>query len=188
MNVPLIHDAIDLLRWRTAPLAQYQYPLSHLLIAYAALGIMSAATAHASGATGDPLQLSFFFALYVMMETSLYATFMRWWLRRGGTVVAMPLLGLVTAANLIKLLEPLTSWLPDDVGQGMAMVLSALGLIIVLRALSRTTGASMLRTLAGTLLFAPVALLLMFSLLNVATSMGVAVFPPEVMQQISQGS
>ena len=45
MNVPLIHDAIDLLRWRTAPLAQYQYPLHQVLAAFAALGVMTAAAA-----------------------------------------------------------------------------------------------------------------------------------------------
>lgn len=187
MNVPLIHDAIDLLRLRVAPLAQYQYPLPHLLGAFAALGLMSAAAAHADGATGDPLQVSLFFTLYVLMETSLYATFMRWWLRRGGARVEWPLIGLVTAANLIKLLDPLASWLPDDVGRGLSMTLAALGLFIVIRTLAQTTGASLLRVLAGTLLFAPVGVLLMVSMLNVAAGMGVAVFPPELMQMVDQG-
>lgn len=188
MNVPLIHDAIDLLRLRTAPLAQYQYPLHHVLAAFAALGVMTAAAARADGATGDPLQVSLFFTLYVLMETSLYATFMRWWLRRGGAQVASPLIGLVTAANMIKLLDPLTSWLPDDVGRGMSMTLGALGLIIVLRAMARTTGASMTRVLLGTLLFTPVGVILMFSLLTVASNMGIAVFPPDVMQMMTQGA
>lgn len=188
MNLPLLHDAIDLLRLRTAPLAQYQYPLHHLLLAFAALGVMTAAAAHADGAQGEPIAMSLFFALYVLMETSLYATFMRWWLQRAGYALPLPLIGLVTAANMIKLLDPLASWLPDDVGRGLTMALGALGLFIIVRALSRLSGASVLRILAGTLLFTPIGVVLMASVVSVAASMGVALLPADVMQALSSPS
>ncbi|MFN4237429.1 MAG: hypothetical protein ACK4FZ_09380 [Vogesella sp.] len=187
MNVPLIHDAIDLLRLRTAPLAQYQYPLPHLLAAFAALGVMTAAAAHADGASGQPLAMSLFFTLYVLMETTLYAIFMRWWLQRAGYRLELPLIGLVTAANMIKLLDPLASWLPDDVGRGLTMALSAFGLFIIVRALSQLSGASVLRVLGGTLLFAPAGVLLMASVVSVAASVGVSLLPAEVMQAIANG-
>jgi hypothetical protein len=182
MNLPLIHDAIDLLRLRVGRLEQYQYPLGQLMGVFTALGIMSAAAAHADGASGDPLALTLFFSLYTLMETSLYATFMRWWLRRAGCRIEFPLIGLVAAASLIKLLDPLVSWLPDDVAQGLSLVMGAVALYIVVKALALTTGASVLRVLGGTLLFSPVAIILMVNMVTVAASMGVEVFPPEVMQ------
>jgi hypothetical protein len=178
MNLPLIHDAIDLLRLRVGRLEQYQYPLGQLLGVFAALGIMSAAAAHADGARGDPLALSLFFTLYTLMESSLYATFMLWWLRRAGYRIEFPLVGLIAAASLIKLLDPLASWLPDDVAQGLSLVLGAAALYIVIRALAHSTGASMLRVLGGTLLFSPVAIILMVNMITVAASMGWRYSPP----------
>lgn len=178
MSAPLLHDAVDLIRLRVQPLAHYRYPVLHLLLAVVLLGTLAAGGAISAGATGDPATMVVFFTLYVALETLLFGQFMRWWLTRGGAVVEMPLFGLIIAASGMQVLDPLTFWLPDDVANGLSLVFGVANIMILIRALALSTGTSRGRVLLGILLFSPVALVLLLTLLSLGSDMGLALNVP----------
>ncbi|MEQ6289172.1 hypothetical protein ACFPAG_00875 [Vogesella sp. GCM10023246] len=177
MSLPLLHDAVDLLRLRVAPLEHYRYPPLHLALALLLLGTLAAAGAITAGAGGDPAALIGLFTLYVTLETLGFSLFMRWWLNRAGAQLQHSLFGLILAASGLQVLDPLTYWLPDDVAQGLSLVLGVGNILILVTALSRCSGASRSRVLLGTLLFAPLALALLLGLLGLGSDLGLTNIP-----------
>lgn len=184
MNLPLINDALDMLRLQFKPLQQYQYPRRHTTCALLLLG-MTAAAGAAPG-MGEPLNVVLFFTAYIALETSMYAAFMRWWLRRAGVADVPSLFGTVIAASAIQLLGPLTSWLPDDIANILSMAIGLAGLWLLVSALAAGSAVSRLRILLGTLAFAPAALLLFVLLMNTATNIGLISVPPDLEQAMEQ--
>ncbi|WP_174874962.1 hypothetical protein [Vogesella oryzae] len=177
MSLPLLHDAVDLIRLRVAPLEHYRYPPLHLVLALLLLGTLAAAGAISAGAGGDPAALIALFTAYVTLETLGFSLFMRWWLNRGGAQIQQSLFGLIIAASGLQVLDPLSYWLPDDVAQGISLVLGVGNILILVTALSRCSGASRARVLLGTLLFAPMALALLLGLLGIGSDLGLANIP-----------
>ena len=184
MNLPLINDALAMLRLQFQPLAHYQYPTRHLAMALLLLGVVAAASAPAG--MGEPLNVILFFTAYVTLETLLYGRFMQWWLRRASVADVPSLTGTIVAASAIQLLDPLSSWLPDDVASVASMTIGMIGLWLLVSALSFGSGLSKLRILLGTLLFAPVALFLSFVLMNGATGLGLVTMPEELQRALQQ--
>lgn len=184
MNLPLINDALAMLRLQFQPLAHYQYPTRHLAMALLLLGVVAAASAPAG--MGEPLNVILFFTVYVTLETLLYGRFMQWWLRRASVADVPSLTGTIVAASAIQLLDPLSSWLPDDVASVASMTIGMIGLWLLVSALSFGSGLSKLRILLGTLLFAPVALFLSFVLMNGATGLGLVTMPEELQRALQQ--
>jgi hypothetical protein len=184
MNLPLINDALAMLRLQFQPLAHYQYPTRHLAMALLLLGVVAAASAPAG--MGEPLNVILFFTVYVTLETLLYGRFMQWWLRRASVADIPSLTGTIVAASAIQLLDPLSSWLPDDVASVASMTIGMIGLWLLVSALAFGSGLTKLRILLGTLLFAPVALFLSFVLMNGATGLGLVTMPEELQRALQQ--
>lgn len=184
MNLPLINDALAMLRLQFQPLAHYQYPARHLAAALLLLGVVAAAGAPAG--MGEPLNVILFFTVYVTLETLLYGRFMQWWLRRASVADVPSLTGTIVAASAIQLLDPLSSWLPDDVASVASMTIGMIGLWLLVSALAFGSGLGKLRILLGTLLFAPVALFLSFVLMNGATGLGLVTMPEELQRALQQ--
>ncbi|GHD72843.1 hypothetical protein ACFSQE_15770 [Vogesella fluminis] len=184
MNLPLINDALAMLRLQFQPLSHYQYPARHLAAALLLLGVVAAAGAPAG--MGEPLNVILFFTAYVTLETLLYGRFMQWWLHRASVADVPSLTGTIVAASAIQLLDPLSSWLPDDVASVASMTIGMIGLWLLVSALSFGSGLTKLRILLGTLLFAPVALFLSFVLMNGATGLGLVTMPEELQRALQQ--
>ena len=177
MSLPLLHDAIDLVRLRVAPLEHYRYSPLQLALVLLLLGTLAAAGAIAAGAQGDAANLVALFTVYVSLETLGFSLFMRWWLQRAGSGLQGSLFGLILAASGLQLLDPLTYWLPTDVGQGLSMVLGVGNVLVLVNALAACSGASRSRVLLGTLLFAPMALALLLGMLSLGSDLGIASVP-----------
>ena len=184
MNQALINDALMMLRQRFAPLEQYQYPANHIALALVLLGIVAAAGAPKG--MGEPLNVILFFTVSISIETLLYARFMRWWLQRGQPNAIPPLTGTVIAASAIQLLDPLSSWLPDDAANIVSMTIAMLGLWILVSAMAAGTGIKKMRILLGTLLFAPVAIFMSVTLMNAGSNMGMINLPKEIRTALEQ--
>ncbi|SCK19820.1 hypothetical protein [Vogesella sp. LIG4] len=177
MSLPLLHDAIDLVRLRVAPLEHYRYSPLQLLLVLLLLGTLAAAGAISSGARGEPANVVALFTLYVTLETLGLSLFMRWWLSRGGERLPYSLFGLILACSGLQILDPLTYWLPDDVSQGLSMVLGIGNVLVLVNALTRCSGRSRGRVLLGILLFSPLSLALLLGLLGAGSNMGIISIP-----------
>jgi hypothetical protein len=134
---------------------------------------------------GEPLNVILFFTVYVTLETLLYGRFMQWWQPRASVADVPSLTGTIVAASAIQLLDPLSSWLPDDVASVASMTIGMIGLWLLVSALSFGSGLTKLRILLGTLLFAPVALFL-FVLMNGATGLGLVTMPKSSKRALQQ--
>ena len=114
----MIDDALDLARLRVRPLEAYQYPLWQTALLITLLGVIAAAAGD-GWIQGDWSTRVGFFVAVSWLETGLLAVFMTGWLRHAGRQAPHSLLGLVALANAPQLLEPLASWLPADIGNGV---------------------------------------------------------------------
>lgn len=184
MSQPLINDAIAMLRMQFKPLDQYQYPASHLLLGILALGVTAAAGAPSG--MGEPLNLVLFFSLYIGTEIWLLSRFMHWWLQRGGMMSPPALLGTLVVASAIQVLEPLSSWLPDDMAMIANMTISLASVWITVCALAFGSQQARRRIVLGMLLFTPLALALSFLMISSATNMGLVNIPQELKAAIEQ--
>ncbi|MBI3144749.1 MAG: hypothetical protein HYZ18_05675 [Pseudogulbenkiania sp.] len=185
----LFDDALDLVRFRVRPLQYYQYSFWQPALLLTALGIIASAGAEG---LGDNVQGRVaFFLLFTWLETLLFTQFMGLWLRLGKWKPSGSLFGLVVAANGLQIIEPLTSWLPDDAALAGAFALSLLTIMVLVHALATVSGVSRKRILLGVLLFSPLAMLLMGSTLSLAASLDWVKVPEELgieLQQPAQGA
>lgn len=182
----IFHDAIDLLRWRVRPLEHYRYPLSHILSVLILLGVTGASGA---GEMGDNTAGKLvFFTLLGALETLLMAAFMRWWLKLTEQGLQLPLFGLLLAAGMAQVLQPLTSWMPDDVAQAATLAIALYGMVVMIHALSVVSGLSRVRVLAGTLLFSPLAALLMAISFSTGQQLGLIEVPADLQPTTSQSA
>ncbi|MEO9383598.1 hypothetical protein [Chromobacterium phragmitis] len=182
----LIDDAIDLLRLRVKPLAAYQYPWWQTALFLTLMGAVS---------SGDTAELGdniagrvAFMVLFTWLQTLLFARFMAVWLRWSKGELAGSLFGLVVAANGLQLISPLTSWLPADVARVADLMLSLAGLVVLINALAKVSQVSVLRTLLGALLFAPLSLVLLAAALSFAKTAGWVELPPDMVEMMRQGA
>ncbi|KIA81669.1 hypothetical protein QR66_03615 [Chromobacterium piscinae] len=180
----LIDDLFDLLRLRVKPLAAYQYPWWQPALLLTLLGVI---------ASGDTTELGSnvagrigFMVAFTWLETVFFIRFIGFWLRLGKAELAGSLFGLVVVASGLQFIEPLTSWLPDDVAAGADMLLSLLGLVVLVNALSQVSGVSKLRVLAGVVLFAPLALVLLAATLSLANTAGWVDLPADMVAMMQQ--
>jgi hypothetical protein len=180
----LFDDALDLVRFRVRPLQYYQYSFWQPALLLTALGFIASAGADGLGDNVEGRVA--FFLLFTWLETLLFTQFMGLWLRLGKWKPSGSLFGLVVAANSVQILEPLTSWLPDDVALVGAFALSVLTITILVHALTAVSGVSRLRVLVGVLLFSPLAMMLMGSTLSLAASLDWVQVPPELGLELHQ--
>ncbi len=180
----LIHDALDLMRWRVREAAHYQYPTWQLVVTLLLLGIIAAAGADSVG--GDITGKLLFFTVFGAMETLLMAQFMQWWLRLAKAPVETPLFSLLLVAGLVQVLTPLTSWLPTDVAEIATIAIAFYGVTVMLHALAAVSGASRMRVLGGILLFSPLAAMLMVFAFSTGSNLGLIELPGETQISNSQ--
>lgn len=166
----LIDDVVDLLRFRVKPLDAYQYPRWQTLLFLVALGLVASAdTAELGGnLTGRML----FMVLFTLAETLCFAGFIGLWLRFAKWEGRESLFGLVAVASGLQFIEPLTSWLPDDVALAVNAMLSIFGILVLVNALAVVSGIHRLRVALGVLLFAPVAMVLLAGALSLGSAAG----------------
>jgi hypothetical protein len=100
--------------------------------------------------------------------------------------VSGSLFGLVVVASGLQFVEPLTSWLPGDVAKVVDILLSLAGLVVLVNALSKVSQVSVMRTLAGVVLFAPLSLLLLAATLSFAKTAGWVELPPDMVEMMQQ--
>ncbi|AUH51626.1 hypothetical protein CXB49_12750 [Chromobacterium sp. ATCC 53434] len=180
----LIDDVLDLLRLRVKPLAAYQYPLWQPALLLTALGLIASGdTAELGGNIAGRIG---FMVLFTWLETLLFTRFMTFWLKLGKGELSGSLFGLVVVASGLQFLEPLTSWLPGDAAQVIDVLLSILGLVVLVNALVKVSGVSVLRVLAGVVLFAPLALLLLAMTLSAAQQAGWVDLPADMVAMMQQ--
>lgn len=181
-----LDDVIDLVRGRVQPLEHYQYPFWQTALLLTLMGVFASARAVEIGGSTDGRLL--FFVLFTWMQILLFVRFIGWWLRLAGAELEGSVFGLVVLTNSPQLLEPLASWLPDDVARGVTLALSLLSVIILIRALSSVSGVSKLRVFLGVLCYTPLAILLLTGLTGFAGQMGWIELPPELLDAASQGA
>ncbi|QEL54929.1 hypothetical protein [Chromobacterium paludis] len=180
----LIDDVFDLLRLRVKPLAAYQYPLWQPALLLTVLGLISSGgTAELGGNIAGRIA---YMVLFTWLETWFFTRFITFWLRLGKGEVAGSLFGLVVVASGLQFIEPLTSWLPEDVAAGVDMLLSLVGLVVLVNALSTVSGVSKLRVLAGVVLFAPLALVLLAATLSLANALGWVELPADMVAMMQE--
>nr|WP_233201175.1 hypothetical protein [Chromobacterium alticapitis] len=177
-------DVFDLLRLRVKPLAAYQYPWWQPALLLTALGLI---------ASGDTAELGSniagrigYMVLFTWLETLFFTRFIGFWLRLAKGEATGSLFGLVVVASGLQFIEPLTSWLPEDVSSGADMLLSMAGLVVLVNALSKVSGVSKLRVLAGVVLFAPLALVLLAATLSLANALGWVDLPADMVAMMHE--
>lgn len=173
-----VEDILDLMRLRAQPLAHYIYPWWQPALLVTLLGVFSAAMAEQLTAPAEGRIL--FFVVLNWLELLLMANFFDWWLRQGdrwnGEGSLLPLLAV---AQGVQLIEPLLSWLPDDVGVPVSLTLAMYSVVILINALTVATGVVRSHVIGGVLLFTPIALALFLSMMMLANSLGWIPEPPE---------
>lgn len=173
-----VEDILDLMRLRAQPLAHYTYPWWQPALLVTLLGVFSAAMAEQLTAPAEG-RILFFVALN-WLELLLMTHFFDWWLRHGdrwnGEGNLLPLLAV---AQGVQLIEPLLSWLPDDVGVPVSLALAVYSVVILINALTVATGVVRSHVIGGVLLFTPIALALFLSMMMFANSLGWIPEPPE---------
>ncbi|WP_215781828.1 hypothetical protein [Paludibacterium sp. B53371] len=147
----LLNDALDLFRFRVKPLPAYHHPWWQLALLISLLGLV---TSGGSPELGHYLPGRIGFCIgYNWLETLLFVPFIGLWLRVNPWRFTRPLLALIVLASSVQLLQPLTSWLPADVADGLLLVLMAYSLLVLSNALALASGQGRLRALLGILLF-----------------------------------
>ncbi|AAQ59601.1 hypothetical protein [Chromobacterium violaceum] len=180
----LIDDVLDLLRLRVKPLAAYQYVWWQPALLLTLMGAVSSGdTAELGGNIAGRIG---FMVLFTWLQTLLFARFMGVWLRWGKGEVGGSLFGLVVVASGLQVVEPLTSWLPGDAARVADILLSLLGLVVLVNALSKVSQVSVTRTLVGVVLFAPLSLLLLATTLSFAKTAGWVELPPDMVEMMQQ--
>lgn len=180
----LFDDTLDLVRFRVRPLQYYQYSFWQPALLLTVLGIIASAGAEGLGDNVEGRVA--FFLLFTWLETLLFTQFMGLWLRLGKWKPSGSLFGLVVAANGLQIIEPLTSWLPDDAALAGAFALSLLTIMVLVHALATVSGVSRKRILLGVLLFSPLAMMLMGSTLSLAASLDWVKVPEELGIELHQ--
>ncbi|NDV13800.1 hypothetical protein [Crenobacter caeni] len=171
----IFHDAIDLIRGRVQPLAHYNYPPWQPAILLLLSGLLGAAGATDLG--DDIAGRLMLFTLLGTAESILLAGFMRRWLKFADTGAQRPLFGIIVAVGAVQLLSPLASWLPGDVADAVTMVIALFGMLVMINALAAVSGNTRVRVLLGTLLFSPIAALLMMLAFSAGESLGWIILP-----------
>ncbi|VEB42282.1 Uncharacterised protein [Chromobacterium violaceum] len=92
----------------------------------------------------------------------------------------------MVVASGLQVVEPLTSWLPGDAARVADILLSLLGLVVLVNALSKVSQVSVTRTLVGVVLFAPLSLLLLATTLSFAKTAGWVELPPDMVEMMQQ--
>ncbi|MBA8734952.1 hypothetical protein [Chromobacterium violaceum] len=180
----LIDDVLDLLCLRVKPLAAYQYVWWQPALLLTLMGAVSSGdTAELGGNIAGRIG---FMVLFTWLQTLLFARFMGVWLRWGKGEVGGSLFGLVVVASGLQVVEPLTSWLPGDAARVADILLSLLGLVVLVNALSKVSQVSVTRTLVGVVLFAPLSLLLLATTLSFAKTAGWVELPPDMVEMMQQ--
>ena len=178
MQNQFVEDLLDLIRLRVKPLLHYSYPWWQPALLVTLLGVFSAAMAEQFSAPPEG-RILFFVALN-WLELLLMANFFDWWLRQGNRWKGEgSLLPLLAVAQGIQVLEPLLSWLPDDVGVPVSLLLAAYSVVVLINALTVATHVARTHVIGGILLFTPIALALYLSMMLLANSLGWIPDPPE---------
>lgn len=166
----LIADVLDLYRFRVKSLPAYYYPLWKIALLLTAIGFVASSNATELG-NYIPGRIAFCIA-YNWLETLLFCGFIGLWLKLSNFKLNRPLLALVVLSSGIQLLEPLVSWLPDDVASIVLLVLLFYSLLVLCYALERVSGVRRLRVVSGVMLFALLSGVLMQSSLYVSSRLG----------------
>ena len=175
--LPLLHDAIDLVRLRVRPLEAYQYPGWQPILVLALLGVAASADAPELG--NNLLGRTAFLMLFTLVEMAGLVVFLRLWLRLAGVELRQSLFGLAVAASGLQLLEPLTSWLPDNLAAAAGLLLGLGSIAVLVNALPGVSGVPRLRVFAGVMLYALLAVLMLSMSLSVADGLGWITLPPD---------
>jgi len=180
----LIDDFTGLLRFRVGPLEQYQYPRWVMALWLTVLGLV------ASGGTAelgnDIAGRMMFMLCFTWLETLLFTQFMTIWLRLAKWRPSGSLFGLVVLANSLQFVEPLTSWLSDDVALGADLALSVLTIALLVNSLAVVSAVRRVRVLLGVMLFAPVAMLSLALSLQFSASLGWVTIPKDMLNAVGE--
>ncbi|OHX14682.1 hypothetical protein [Chromobacterium sphagni] len=180
----LIDDVLDLLRLRVKPLAVYQYPWWQPALLLTLLGLIASGdTAELGGNIAGRIG---FMVLFTWLETVFFTRFITFWLRLAKGELTAPLFGLVVVASGLQFVEPLTSWLPDDMAAGADVALSLFGLVVLVNALSVVSTVSRLRVMLGVALFMPLALVLLAATLSFAKTAGWVELPADMVAMMQE--
>lgn len=150
--ITLFSEVFDLYRFRVKTLASYRPPLWQVMLLLCGVGLVLSA---GSPELGSYLPGRIGFGIgYNLLETLLFTGFIGLWLGLGRQAFSRELFSLVTLSSAVQLLQPLTDWLPDDVGSVVLLLLLLYSLVVLCHALYRISGLRLVRVLVGVLLFA----------------------------------
>jgi F0F1-type ATP synthase assembly protein I len=147
----MLGDAIDLYRFRVKSLLDYRYPWWQVALLITLFGLVISG---GSPELGGYLPGRVGFSIgYNWFETLLFVPFIGVWLGVNPWRFCRPLLAISALGSSVQLLQPLLSWLPDDVANGLLMVSMVYSLLVLSHALARVSGKGRLRAMLGVLLF-----------------------------------
>jgi hypothetical protein len=172
----LFGDVLDLYLFRVKSLAAYRYPWWQVALFLTALGVV------ASGSSPElgrflPGRIGFCI-LYSWLESLLFAVYLGVWLRMGRFRMNRSLLSLVMLSSGIQLLQPLVSWLPEDVGNIALVLLMLYSFLVLCHALVTVSGMRRVRVLCGVLLFSLLSGILLQSTWYLTSRFGWVDAPP----------
>jgi hypothetical protein len=179
-------DALDLARFRVRPVDTYAYPWWQPVSMLTLVGVLPALTTRFSAPDGGASPIPFgvlLFGLGVLtwLQAVTQAHFYGWWLRQGGRWRGgASLFPLIVGLATIQLLALPLSMLPDTIRPLLALGFMAYQLVLLPVALSRATGVALGHVLAGLLLYALAAMVLMMIVLQIALGVGWISLPPEL--------
>ncbi|TDR82898.1 hypothetical protein [Paludibacterium purpuratum] len=166
----LLGDALDLYRFRVKSLLDYRYPWWQLALLITLFGlVISGGTPELGG--NLPGRIGFCIA-YNWLETLLFVPFIGLWLRVPPLRFCQPLLAISLLGSGLQLLQPLVSWLPGDVADGLLLVSMVYSMLVLCNALSRVSGRGRLWAAIGVLLFSLCSAFLMQSAWFLASRQG----------------
>jgi hypothetical protein len=166
----LIADVVDLYLFRVKSLPAYRYPWWQVALFLTALGFVASGSAPELGHF-LPGRIGFCI-LYSWLESLLFAIYLGVWLRMGRFSCNRSLLSLVMLSSGIQLLQPLVSWLPQDVGNIALVLLMLYSFLVLCHALVTVSGMRRVRVICGVVLFSLLSALLLQSTWYLSSRLG----------------
>ncbi|WP_293813684.1 hypothetical protein [uncultured Aquitalea sp.] len=182
----VIDDLLAVARFRPASLAHYQYPRWACALLLTVLALFDSANTAEMGS--NVVGRILFTLLFTWLFILLLVQFMGVWLRMAHWKPDGSLFGLIVLTKGVLFIEPLASWLPDDVEAGLVLLMSLWWAAILVHALATVSGVGRLRVALGLIMFSPLAVIAMVLSLQVGVSMKWISVPEDIMNPAASAS
>ncbi len=176
----LFTDLFGVLRLQVQPLPHYAYPAWQPMLLLTLLGLVDALTVN--GFNSDLLTRLLFFITLNWLDALLLVFFMTQWLKKSGWRGEGSLFPLVVLTQVPQLLMLIGDGMDEQAALMLSFVVTFYSVVVLVRALSQSTGVTRQRTVLGVVLYLPIALALGFGGLGLSAQMG-WVQPVEQTQQ-----